>query len=458
MITMTLSELATILGAECTTPEVTFTGICKDTRLIKPGNLYVAIIGEQFDGNSFADDAFQKGAVAALVSRRIDSAIPQIIVPDTIDALGKLSKNWRDRFTLPLIGVTGSNGKTTMKNMIAAILQAACHGDAASVLATEGNLNNNIGLPFTLARLNKNHRYGVIEMGMNNAGEIAYLTHITQPQVAVISNAAEAHLQGLKDVAGVAQAKGEIFQGLTKNGTAILNKDDPFFNYWHELVTGYHCLTFGLQNSADITATINTTSATHQLITVTTPAGNIDINLPLLGQHNILNALAATAAALAIHIDLTAIKTGLESMHAAPGRLNIHLLPNGVRVIDDTYNANPFSTHAAINTLATFSGKKILVLGDMRELGPDEIALHELTGERAKAAGIDYVFSFGKLSAATTEKFGPQGQHFTDRDALVAALQPLLQSGNTILVKGSRSMKMELVVAKLVPEEQLQTH
>jgi UDP-N-acetylmuramoyl-tripeptide--D-alanyl-D-alanine ligase len=458
MITMPLTELAHILNANCSPSDITFTGICKDARLVTPGNLFVAIIGEQFDGNNFVDDAFKKGATAALVNRKIDSAIPQIIVNDTIEALGLLTKNWRDRFTLPLIGVTGSNGKTTMKNMIAAILEAACHDDSSLVLATEGNLNNNIGLPFTLARLNHQHRYGVIEMGMNNAGEIAYLTQITRPKVAVISNAAEAHLQGLTDVAGVAKAKGEIFQGLPHDGIAILNRDDAFFDYWHQLIADHTCLTFGLQNTADITAKITNTSTTHQLITLTTPDGTIDIQLPLLGAHNVMNALAATAATLAIQIDLTAIKKGLEGMHAAPGRLNIHLLPSGLRIIDDTYNANPFSTQAAINTLSTFTGKKILVLGDMRELGPDEIALHELTGDRARQAGIDYVFSFGKLSAATTQQFGTQGQHFTDRNELIAALQPHLQSGNTILVKGSRSMKMELIVEKLLPEGQLQAH
>jgi UDP-N-acetylmuramoyl-tripeptide--D-alanyl-D-alanine ligase len=459
MITMTLSELAKILGVSCSQPDLKFTGICRDARTAKPGNLFFAIIGEQFDGNNFVDDAFKNGAVAAIVSRKIDSAIPQLIVEDTIDALGKLSKNWRDRFNLPLIGVTGSNGKTTMKNMIAAILQAARNQDAALTLATEGNLNNNIGVPFTLARLNNNQRYGVVEMGMNNAGEIAYLTAMVRPQVAVISNAAESHLQGLKDLAGVARAKGEIFAGLPKDGVAVLNRDDAYFDYWRDLVSGHSYLTFSLQQQADVTATIPASSSTtHQLITLHTPAGSIDINLPLLGKHNVMNALAATACALAINIDLAAVKAGLEGMHAAPGRLNVHLLENGVRVIDDTYNANPFSTHAAINTLAAFSGKKILVLGDMRELGSNELELHHLTGQRAKAAGIDYLFTLGTLSAEATRGFGEQSQNFSDRNDLIAALKPYLQTGNTLLVKGSRSMKMELVVVKLIPEQLLQPH
>jgi UDP-N-acetylmuramoyl-tripeptide--D-alanyl-D-alanine ligase len=459
MITMTLGEAAAILGIECYLPDVTFTGICKDTRAIKAGNLFVAIIGEQFDGNQFAAAAIQSGASAALVSRPLPSDLPQLVVPDTLEALGKLTQHWRNRFHLPLIGVTGSNGKTTMKNMIAAILQAACHGDSTGVLATEGNLNNNIGVPFTLARLNNEQRYGVVEMGMNNAGEIAYLTQLVRPQVAVISNAAESHLQGLKDVAGVARAKGEIFLGLTKDGTAVLNRDDNFYDYWCGLVTGHPCLTFSMTQAADLTAVIKDAAATtHQLIMLQTPAGNIDVKLPLLGNHNVMNALAATAATLAIGIELAAVKAGLEGLHAAPGRFNVHLMANGARVIDDTYNANPFSTHAAINTLATFPGKKILVLGDMRELGADELALHQLTGERAAAAGIDHVFTLGTLSAETTKAFGANGQHFTDREALIAAVKPYVAANHTILVKGSRSMKMELVVSQLIPAELLQAH
>ena len=459
MIKMTLSELAKILGVDSTQPDITFTGLCKDARAVKAGNLFVAIIGEQFDGNNFADEAFKNGARAAIVSRKIDSDIPQIVVPDTLEALGKLCKNWRDRFTLPLIGVTGSNGKTTMKNMIAAILQAACHDDPSLVLATEGNLNNNIGVPFTLARLNEKQRYGVVEMGMNNAGEITYLTNMVRPQVAVISNAAEAHLQGLKDVAGVAKAKGEIFLGLPKDGIAILNRDDAFFDYWCGLVADRAYLSFSLQHKADVTAEIlEGTSTTHQFITVSTPVGGIYIKLPLLGKHNVMNALAAIAAAIAADIDPAAIKAGLEGMHAAPGRLNVHMLANHARVIDDTYNANPFSTHAAINTLATFDGTKILVLGDMRELGPDELELHLITGQRAKEADIDYLFTLGQLSAEATKGFGQNAKHFTDRDELVAALKPFVAANHTILVKGSRSMKMEQVVSQLVPEKLLQAH
>jgi UDP-N-acetylmuramoyl-tripeptide--D-alanyl-D-alanine ligase len=450
---MTIAELATILSAETPGSDLTFTGISKDTRTIKPGNLYIAIIGESLDGHDYIQEAYQKGAVAALVSRQVDCPIPQILVKDTILALGQLGENWRNRFLIPLIGVTGSNGKTTLKNMIAAILTAACHGHAAEVLATEGNLNNTIGLPLMLTRLDTLHRYGVIEMGMNSFDEIAYLTKLTRPSIAVITNAAESHLQGVKDVAGVAKAKGEIFQGLEENGIAILNAQDKFYDYWIGLIGQRKHYSFGLQPSADIYVTFNSSiNAAGQSITLHTPQGKMHVNLPLLGQHNALNAAAATAVGLAMHFDLSIIKKGLETVKPAYGRMNEIMLENGIRIIDDTYNANPFSAHAAINALANYTGTRILVLGDMRELGPDAIHLHALTGQRAREAGIDYVFTLGELTAATTEAFGPEkGQHFAARENLIAALKPYLLPGTTILVKGSRSMKMEKVVAELVP-------
>lgn len=455
MITMTLSELAAILGTEAPSM-ATFTGLSKDTRNIQPGNLYIAIIGETLDGHDYLNEAHQKGAVAAIVSRKTDSRIPQIIVQDTIAALGQIAKNWRNRFSLPIVGVTGSNGKTTLKNMIASIQVAACDNVASQVLATEGNLNNAIGLPLVISRLNATHRYSVIEMGMNSFGEIDHLTHITRPQVAVITNAAEAHLQGLQSVAGVARAKGEIFSGLEKNGIGILNKDDAHFDYWRGLLADRTYLTFALKSEADVRASFSPSKDTmHQLVNIQTPKGEIDVNLPLLGEHNVMNALAATAAAVALDISLTAIKTGLETVHAAPGRLNQHLLPNNVRVIDDTYNANPFSTTAAINALSLFTGKKIMVLGDMRELGVDAKELHATIGTRAQTAGIDYLFTFGDLSAAASTSFGANAQHFTERAALLETLKTHLTSKTTILIKGSRSMHMENIVAGLVPAEDL---
>lgn len=449
MIKMFLIETAKKLGYRLPSTDTQFQGISTDTRTIKPGNLFVAIKGEQFDGHDFISEAVKKGAVAILVSKTQETAVPQLVVNDTIEAFGQISTLWRNQFSIPFIGVTGSNGKTTLKNMIAAILRAASNDE--NVLATEGNLNNNIGVPIMLCRLSSKHRFAVLEMGMNHAGEIAYLTHLVKPHVAVVNNAAEAHLEGLKDVAGVAQAKGEIFQGLAENGTAILNCDDNHFQYWRSLVTKYKNLTFGLDHPADVSATI-----CEKWITLKTPHGEIHVTLPLLGKHNVMNALAATAATAAIGIDLNVIKKGLESVTCAPGRMHQYMLASGTRVIDDTYNANPFSLQAAVNTIASLSGTKMVVLGDMKELGPDAKQLHFRAGEKIRAAGIQHLFTLGEMSAATAEGFGQSAQHFTDRAQLIAALQNHLNDYTTILIKGSRSMKMEKIVEAIIPKEELQ--
>jgi UDP-N-acetylmuramoyl-tripeptide--D-alanyl-D-alanine ligase len=452
MFEMSLSEIASILNCAQPEQDCGIYGVSKDTRHIAPKNLYVAIQGEQFDGHDFVAEAAKKGASAALVSRKVGVAIPQIVVDNTLDALGVLSANWRNRFHLPFIGVTGSNGKTTLKNMIASILKAAYQGQADQVLATEGNLNNNIGLPLMLLRLNKNHRYAVIEMGMNHFNEIAYLTHLTQPIVAVINNAAESHLEGLKTIAGVAIAKGEIFQGLPTQGVAILNHDDAHFSYWRKLIGSHRFFTFGLSRSADIYVDIEA----DQAITIHSPHGKIHLRLPLLGMHNIMNALAATAAALAINIDLAAIKQGLENVAPAPGRMRQFILENGAKIIDDTYNANPFSLTAAVKTLSTFPGTQIVVLGDMKELGDDAKQMHFDAGTEIKTLGIHHLFTYGNLSMEAQCAFGNNAYHFNDREQLIAALKPYLKNNTTILIKGSRSMQMEKIIEPLVPEKKLE--
>lgn len=449
MIHMTLVQAATILGQKTAPLETEFQGISIDTRTLQPGNLFIAIPGERVDGHDFIEEANKKGAAAALVTRRIDSTLPQIEVADITLALGQLGAAWRDQFQLPVVAVTGSNGKTTLKNMIAAIMTAACQGDSTQVLATQGTLNNHFGLPLTLCRLNAKHRYAVIEMGMNHFGEIAYLTKLTHPSIAVITNAALAHIEGVGDVAGVARAKAEIFSGLPDKGTAILNRDDAYFTYWLEAIGQHPYLTFGFHPDADISASLLEVTDTQQMA-LSTPKGNITINLPLLGHHNVQNALAATAATLAVGIDLPAIKAGLESIQPAPGRLELHTLANGVKIIDDTYNANPFSLQAAVNTLASFAGKKILVLGDMKELGTEAKTLHQLAGLTIRQAGIDYLFTFGDLSATAALAFGEGAYHFNEQEKLVNALKPFLYNQTTILVKGSRSMRMEKVVSGLV--------
>lgn len=452
MIKMTLAELTQILGCPPLDSNIEFQGISIDTRTLLPGNVFIAIKGEQFDGHDFVEKAAKNGASAVLVNHKVDVSIPQIQVTNTLEALGHLSQHWRDRFTLPIVGVTGSNGKTTLKNMIASILRAACQNNPTQVLATEGNLNNAIGLPLNLLRLNEHHRYAVIEMGMNHSGEIAYLTHLTKPQVAVINNAAEAHLEGLKDIAGVARAKGELFQGLQPQGIAILNHDDAHFDYWRSLI-GNHCyLSFGLKNPSDITAIIKE----NQSIELQTPKGKINMTLPLLGTHNVMNALAATAATLALDIDLSAIKQGLEQVASAPGRMQSYFLSNGTHIINDSYNANPFSLQAAIHTLAAFSGTKIMVLGDMKELGTHAEQLHQTSGDKIRAAGIDHLFTFGQLSAHAADAFGINAKHFTEYKELAAALQPHLTQEVTVLIKGSRSMRMERILSEIMPDTHLE--
>ena len=452
MIKASLNDIAAQLGLSKIENNLNFQGISTDTRTLTPGNLFIAIQGETFDGHQFITEAEKKGASAVVVAHAVATTLPQLIVKDTILALGQIGAYWRDQFSCPIIGVTGSNGKTTLKNMIAAILRAACDNNMDQVLATEGNLNNNIGLPLNLVRLTKNHRYGVIEMGMNHFGEIAYLTQLTKPCVAVINNAGAAHLEGVQNIAGVARAKGEIFLGLNEDGIAILNQDDAHFNYWRELVGQRKYISFGLDHSANITADLSNLPN----VTIKTPQGNITFHPPLLGKHNVMNALAATAATLAIQIDLAAIKSGLENMKPVSGRMQQHQLPNHVTIIDDTYNANPFSLQAAVDTLATLPGQRILILGDMKELGKDAHELHLLAGKNIKAAGIHHLFTFGELSAATATGFGINAHHFTEREKLLTVLTAHLTEHTTVLIKGSRSMQMEKIVAGLIPAEQLE--
>lgn len=445
MIKMSLSQVASVLNLSYDFPNLTVQGISIDSRTLQPDNLFIAIQGEQFDGHQFIDAAYKKGAKALLVSHPVNSPLPQIIVKDTIQALGKISQWWRNQFNIPFVGITGSNGKTTVKNMIAAILAEACSNTNA-VLATPGNLNNHLGLPLTLAKLDTHHEFGVLEMGMNHFGEIAYLAALARPHVAVITNAAESHLEGVHSVAGVAKAKGEIFSTLTPRDIAILNRDDAFFEYWKEVSALTPQLTFGLNPQADVSY-----ERKSEGILLRTPYGNISVNLPLLGMHNIMNALAATAATIALQIDLHIIKKGLEKIKPAPGRMQEYILADGIRIIDDTYNANPFSLEAAIHTLKSYTGEKILVLGDMKELGANADTMHFNAGIKIRDAGIDHLFALGQLTKKTAEGFGKEALYFTEHQALLRVLKPYLKTKVTILVKGSRSMHMEKILMEIIP-------
>lgn len=452
MIQFRLSEVAKQLGVEIPATDTQFTGISHDTRTVSPGNLFIAIKGERIDGHDLIPEAIKAGAVAAMVSRhQPDISLPQIVVPDTILALGSMVAGWRKRFQLPLVAVTGSNGKTTVKNMIASIFEAATSPSVNAVLSTSGNLNNAIGLPLTLARLGSQHHYAVLEMGMNHFGEIAHLSAIARPGIAIITNAAASHLAGVGDIAGVAKAKGEIFSGLQENGVAILNADDPFYDYWTRLTEAFTRLTFGLEKKADITATYMGPSR----VECRTPQGSFPLELSLPGRHNVQNALAAVAATLAAGISPSAIQQGLANVRPAKGRMETHTLSCGARLIDDTYNANPFSLKAAIAILASAPSEKILVLGDMRELGSEEIALHAAAGKQIAAAGIDRLMTYGTLTQHTAHAFGPKARHFESQAELLHALRPLLKKDLTVLVKGSRSMAMDRIVSELVEENSL---
>ena len=449
---MPLAEAATALNAKLLGADVAFDSVGSDSRKIEKGQLFVALKGANFDGNLFAAEAIDQGAAAVMVSDAATAARPALLVDDTRLALGELAKYWRGKFNIPLVGVTGSNGKTTTKEMLTAILAAAA-GDAAKVHATYGNLNNDIGLPLTLLKIKPHHEYVVAEMGMNHLGEIDYLTHIARPNVAVINNANTAHIGELGSRENIARAKGEIFAGLQDGGVAVINADNDFADYWKTLNTGRRIVTFGLQQSADVTASYQE-HAGVSLVDMTTPNGQFSFELKVEGVHNISNALAASAAAFALGISNADIAKGLQSFGGVYGRLERKVAFNGAVLIDDTYNANPDSMKAAIDVLAKQAGDKILVLGDMGELGADAEKMHAEIGVYAKNSGLSKLYCLGETSKHMVSAFGAGAQHFESPEAIAAAVKPLLNNNSTVLVKGSRFMRMERVVNLLAVKQQ----
>jgi UDP-N-acetylmuramoyl-tripeptide--D-alanyl-D-alanine ligase len=407
---------------------------------VQTGDLFLALAGERFDAHDFVPQIVGK-ASAALVARPIEAAIPQVIVDDVRLALGRLAAAWRQQYKQPVIGLTGSNGKTTLKEMLTAILSLQ-----GQTLATLGNLNNDIGMPLTLLRLRADDAYAVIEMGSNHFGEIHYLTQIAKPTIAVLNNAGAAHLEYFGDLAGVAREKGAVFQGLGANGIAIINADDTYADYWRSLNVSRPIMSFGLSPHADVRGSV---SANNELL-IHYQGQSLAVQLKLLGQHNQLNALAASAAALALGLDLSKIKQGLETLQSVKGRLNPKQGLHGGLVIDDTYNANPTSTAAAMQVLASLSGQRVLVLGDLGELGSNEVELHRAIGTQAAQLGIEHFYSLGKLSSYASQAFGSKAHAFHDIDALIGALTANLTTDCQVLVKGSRSARMERVVEALV--------
>ncbi len=449
---MMLSEAQKATHAELFGADVTFDGVETDSRQLKKGQLFVALKGERFDGHDFAAEAIEQGA-AALVSDEKAAIAPFLLVNDTSQALGDLAAYWRAKFNIPLAAVTGSNGKTTVKEMLASILRAACAHSHTShldeVLATAGNLNNHIGLPLTLLKLNAQHRYAVVEMGMNHKGEIAYLSHIGKPTVAVINNAGNAHIGELGSFEAIAQAKGEIFEGLASDGTAIINADDVFAPLWLQLASQHKVSTFGLKNKADVTASYQLHASTSDL-NITTPQGAIKVSLSAPGQHNVMNALAATSVALAMGVPLASIAVGLKNYAGVKGRLQQKAGLNGALVIDDTYNANPMSMKVAIDVLMAMAGENILVLGDMGELGDKAAQMHAEIGAYAKASGLIHLYALGDMSLEAVKAFGTGAQHYQTPQALKADLIQHMKQGVNVLVKGSRFMAMERVVNEII--------
>ncbi|MEW6563122.1 MAG: UDP-N-acetylmuramoyl-tripeptide--D-alanyl-D-alanine ligase [Pseudomonadota bacterium] len=452
---MLLSEAAQVLNARLLGADVRFSAVSTDTRTIAAGDLFVALKGENFDGAQFVGAAGMSGAVAAVVNADSyhggESPCPLLLVDDTRLALGQLAAYWRNRFAIPVLAVTGSNGKTSVKEMLAAILRAHT-GAADSVLATQGNLNNDIGMPLTLLKLRAGHRYAVIEMGMNHPGEIDYLTRLARPGAALINNASGAHLQGLGSVEAVARAKGEIFAGLDENGTAIINADDAYAPLWRELAGNRRILDFGLTQPAAVQGDWQA-QGYGGVLHLRTPQGEANIVLQVPGEHNARNALAAASAALAAGVPLSAIERGLSGFAGVYGRLQRKPARNGAVLIDDTYNANPASLRAAMQVLARAEGKRILVLGDMGELGEDAPLLHEETGAEAKRLGLDGLYALGNLTQYTARAYGAGAKHFDAMEDLLAALEAELAPGVTVLVKGSRFMRMERVVQHCAAQE-----
>ncbi|MDD2684832.1 MAG: UDP-N-acetylmuramoyl-tripeptide--D-alanyl-D-alanine ligase [Gallionella sp.] len=447
---MLLSQAVVALNAQMQGADVRFTAVSTDTRTIQKGDLFIALKGENFDGAKFVPDALTAGAVAAIVSvegyaqirSTLDPQSPILVVEDTRIALGQLAAYWRAQFDIPLVAITGSNGKTTVKEMLAAILRA---GNEDSVLATKGNFNNDIGMPLTLLKLRASHRYAVIEMGMNHPGEIDYLTRIARPNVTLVNNASGAHLQGLGSVEAVARAKGEIFAGLGEQGIAIINADDTHAALWRALSGAHQVVDFSLSHAAAVQGKWSA-QGYGGVLHVRTAAGATDIRMQVPGEHNARNALAATAAALALRIPLVTICQGLEAFGGVAGRLQRKQALHGAVVIDDTYNANPASMYAALEVLAQASGKRIFVLGDMGELGDDAAQFHREIGVAARELGIERLFALGGLSVLAVQAFGSNGEHFNEIEVLQQKLAAELDAQTTVLVKGSRFMKMERVV------------
>jgi UDP-N-acetylmuramoyl-tripeptide--D-alanyl-D-alanine ligase len=444
----TLSEAARVVGGELIGEDRRYGCVCTDSRTLKPGALFVALRGPNFDGAAFVPAAAAQGAIGALVERATPGALPQVLVPNTLRALQELAKNWRADFSLPVVAVAGSNGKTTAKEMTAAILSRM-----GLCMATHGNLNNHIGVPVTLMRLEASHRSAVIEMGANAIGDVAALMRIAQPTVGLITNAGAEHLEGFGNLDGVAKGEGETVSCLGAEATAIINADDAYAGYWRGISGAKRIVTFGVHSQADFTAK-NIFQGIERgefatRFTLLSPLGERAVMLKAGGAHNIGNALAAAAAASAAGASLEDVGLGLADFRPVAGRLQLKAGTRGSWIIDDSYNANPSSVRAALEVLRSLSGTTWLVLGDMAELGESSQDSHAHIGSYARDCGIKRLFAMGALSSRAVETFGSGGEWFADADSLTRRLQAELSPGVTLLIKGSRINRLERVVQAL---------
>ena len=442
---MSLAQAATVLGGELRGSNVRFTNVCTDSRTLKSGDLFVALRGERYDGHDFVAKAAAAGAVGALIDRAHAQAVtlPVAAVDDTTIALGALAAHWRRQFVIPLVAVAGSNGKTTVKEMIAACLRA--HFGDKAVLATRGNLNNHIGLPLTLLTLREAHRVGVVEVGMNHPGETAGLAKIAAPTIAVVNNAQREHQEFMRSVADVADEHASLIKALPADGVAVINADDAHAAVWRAAAGQRRVRDYGLTEKAAVSANCELRAASARLA-VRTPEGAAELELPLAGEHNARNALAAIAAATAAGATLESCVRALSGFAAVKGRLQIKRSRHGALLIDDTYNANPDSVRAAIDVLARAPGRKLLVLGDMGEVGDQGSDFHIEIGAYARDRGIDALYALGELAAHTVRAFGEGGRHYAAIEALLVDVGAALGPQTAVLVKGSRFMQMERVV------------
>ena len=434
---LSLSEISKLVDGDLVGGDCSICGVSTDTRRLNTGELFVALVGENFNPHELVVAGKAKDAAAVMVEQQLEVSTPQVVVKNTYAALQQLAKAWREKFNLPVIGITGSNGKTSVKEFIKQILSTQ-----GEVLATVGNLNNHIGVPLTLFNLSDEHVFAVIEMGANHAGEIELLAQIAKPDIGVITNIGPAHLEGFGSVEGVAEAKAELYQNLNANGIAIVNGDEPYVKMWQECIADRMQITFGIDSNADVSGKV----VDLDLVEISTPIGETRIQLQTSGQHALYNALAATAVCISLGTDLEEIKSGLEATKPVQGRLIRLKGVGGSSIFDDTYNANPASLNAALHVQAQETGEHWLVLGDMAELGAESITLHKKAAEMAKYYGVSRLFAVGEFTRYTVKEFGAGAKHYSDHESLIQTLREDLYEGVCVLLKGSRTMQLEKVV------------